>query len=291
MTPIKAALLDQKIVAGLGNIYVCEALFRSGISPQRLAFTVPGARAKRLVPAIKQTLTEAIAAGGSSLRDYVQTSGELGYFQQAWKVYGREGDPCPTCLKDPTCAGVRRNRAVWSQYLLLSQNTALAKATPKRRWRLRERAARQVGRLPLEARQQGLATAFGQKMAKVGPLNRHTADRARGEHIDHLPARLCLLHDIAELCSVAVNRDDLALHDHPVPAQRTRIGRYYKVLARVAVEVGHIAGHGVAAESAHQLALLIRQKTCPAGADRNRQYGGQIERLINRGGKGPGTCD
>jgi formamidopyrimidine-DNA glycosylase len=107
-TPVKAALLDQKVVAGLGNIYVCEALFRSGISPQRLAFTIPGVRAKRLVPAIKQTLTEAIAAGGSSLRDYVQTNGELGYFQHAFKVYGREGEPCPACQHDESCEGVRR---------------------------------------------------------------------------------------------------------------------------------------------------------------------------------------
>jgi formamidopyrimidine-DNA glycosylase len=107
-TPIKAALLDQKIVAGLGNIYVCEALFRAGISPQRLASSVPGVRTRRLVPAIKQTLTEAIAAGGSSLRDYVQTNGELGYFQHAWKVYGREGEPCPGCPADATCEGVRR---------------------------------------------------------------------------------------------------------------------------------------------------------------------------------------
>ena len=107
-TPIKSALLDQKIVAGLGNIYVCEALFRSGISPVRLASTIPGIRAKRLVPAIKETLTEAIAAGGSSLRDYVQTNGELGYFQHAWKVYGREGEPCPNCPPDKSCEGVRR---------------------------------------------------------------------------------------------------------------------------------------------------------------------------------------
>ncbi len=107
-TPIKSALLDQKIVAGLGNIYVCEALFRAGISPQRLASSIPGARSKRLVPAIKHTLTEAIAAGGSSLRDYVQPEGELGYFQHAWKVYGREGEPCPTCPADHTCDGVRR---------------------------------------------------------------------------------------------------------------------------------------------------------------------------------------
>ncbi len=107
-TPIKAALLDQKIVAGLGNIYVSEALFRARISPQRLAHSVPGTRAKRLVPAIRQTLTEAIAAGGSSLRDYVQPDGELGYFQHAWKVYGREGEPCPDCPADATCDGVRR---------------------------------------------------------------------------------------------------------------------------------------------------------------------------------------
>ena len=107
-SPIKAALLDQKIVAGLGNIYVCEALFRAGVSPQRLASTIPGVRARRLVPAIKHTLTEAIAAGGSSLRDYVQTNGELGYFQHAWKVYGREGQPCPACPRDLSCGGVRR---------------------------------------------------------------------------------------------------------------------------------------------------------------------------------------
>ena len=107
-TPIKAALLDQSIVAGLGNIYVCEALFRSGISPRRVAATVKGARAARLVPEIKATLAEAIAAGGSSLRDYVQPDGELGYFQHAWKVYGREGEPCPDCPGTPACDGVRR---------------------------------------------------------------------------------------------------------------------------------------------------------------------------------------
>jgi formamidopyrimidine-DNA glycosylase len=93
-TPIKAALLDQKIVAGLGNIYVCEALFRAGIAPRRSAHTIPGARSRRLVPAIKDVLTAAIAAGGSSLRDYVQASGELGYFQHQWQVYGREGEAC-----------------------------------------------------------------------------------------------------------------------------------------------------------------------------------------------------
>ena len=107
-TPIKAALLDQRLVCGLGNIYVCEALFRARISPLRMASTIPGARAARLVPAIKATLTEAIAAGGSSLRDYVQPDGELGYFQHAWKVYGREGEPCEVCPGPPACAGVGR---------------------------------------------------------------------------------------------------------------------------------------------------------------------------------------
>jgi formamidopyrimidine-DNA glycosylase len=107
-TPIKAALLDQRTVAGLGNIYVCEALFRARISPQRSAHTVAGTRAVRLVPAIKETLAEAIAAGGSSLRDYVQPDGELGYFQHAWKVYGREGEPCERCPGPPVCRGIRR---------------------------------------------------------------------------------------------------------------------------------------------------------------------------------------
>jgi formamidopyrimidine-DNA glycosylase len=107
-TPIKAALLDQRIVAGLGNIYVSEALFRAGISPRRLAGSVPGARAARLVPAIKETLREAIAAGGSSLRDYVQPDGELGYFQHAWKVYGRTGIACERCPGPAECGGITR---------------------------------------------------------------------------------------------------------------------------------------------------------------------------------------
>jgi formamidopyrimidine-DNA glycosylase len=96
-TPIKAALLDQTIVAGLGNIYVCEALFKSGISPLRLSNTVAGARAEKLVPAIRAVLTRAIEVGGSTLRDYVQVDGELGYFQHEWSVYGREGEPCRVC--------------------------------------------------------------------------------------------------------------------------------------------------------------------------------------------------
>jgi formamidopyrimidine-DNA glycosylase len=96
-TSIKAALLDQRLVAGLGNIYVCEALFGAGLSPRRLAHTVQADRAERLAVAIRDVLTRAIAAGGSSLRDYVQTSGELGYFQHHWAVYGKEGEPCPGC--------------------------------------------------------------------------------------------------------------------------------------------------------------------------------------------------
>lgn len=106
-TPIKAALLDQRIVAGIGNIYASEALFRARISPRRLAGALGPARVDRLVPAIKDTLIEAIAAGGSSLRDYVQPSGELGYFQHAWKVYGRAGEPCERCPGLPACAGIR----------------------------------------------------------------------------------------------------------------------------------------------------------------------------------------
>ena len=107
-TPIKAALLDQGVVAGLGNIYVSEALFRAGISPKRLAGSVAGARAARLVPAIKDVLADAIAAGGSTLRDYVQADGGLGYFQHAFKVYGREGEACERCGGVPPCPGIRR---------------------------------------------------------------------------------------------------------------------------------------------------------------------------------------
>ena len=107
-TPIKAALLDQGNVAGLGNIYVCEALFRARISPTRLAGKVSQAGVIRLVGEIKATLLEAIAAGGSSLRDYVQPDGELGYFQHGFKVYAREGQPCERCPGLPACAGVAR---------------------------------------------------------------------------------------------------------------------------------------------------------------------------------------
>lgn len=101
-TSLKAALSDQKTVAGLGNIYVCEALHRSHLSPKRRAATIaerngkPNARADALADAIKAVLNDAIVAGGSSLRDHRQTSGELGYFQHSFRVYDRAGEPCPT---------------------------------------------------------------------------------------------------------------------------------------------------------------------------------------------------
>lgn len=91
---IKLLLLDQRIVAGLGNIYVCEALNRAGIRPDKPAGKVSNAALARLVPAIKSVLGEAIAAGGSTIRDYAQPDGQLGYFAQNWRVYGREGQPC-----------------------------------------------------------------------------------------------------------------------------------------------------------------------------------------------------
>jgi len=93
-TPVKSALLDQRVIAGLGNIYVCEALFRSGISPKRLAKSVSPARIAPLVREIKAVLREAIAAGGSSLRDHRRTDGEMGYFQKTFFVYDREAEPC-----------------------------------------------------------------------------------------------------------------------------------------------------------------------------------------------------
>ena len=93
-TPIKSALLDQRVVAGLGNIYVCEALFRSGISPKRLAGSVTRERIAPLVTAIKKVLKDAIAAGGSTLRDHAQATGDPGNFQHQFLVYGREGKPC-----------------------------------------------------------------------------------------------------------------------------------------------------------------------------------------------------
>jgi formamidopyrimidine-DNA glycosylase len=106
-SPIKTALMDQRLVAGLGNIYVCEALFRAGISPLRRAGSIGAARVVRLVDAIKAVLLDAIAAGGSTLRDHRRPDGELGYFQHRFAVYDREGQPCPECAEG-TCPGVRR---------------------------------------------------------------------------------------------------------------------------------------------------------------------------------------
>lgn len=94
---IKLLLLDQRIVAGLGNIYVCEALYRAGIRPTRAGGRVSRAAMDRLVPAIRQVLTESIEAGGSTLRDYARPDGELGYFAASFDVYGREGEPCGAC--------------------------------------------------------------------------------------------------------------------------------------------------------------------------------------------------
>jgi formamidopyrimidine-DNA glycosylase len=93
-TPVKSALLDQGIIAGLGNIYVCEALFRAGISPRRKAGQISATRVAALVPIIRAVLEDAIRAGGSSLKDFRQASGELGYFQHSFDVYGRENAPC-----------------------------------------------------------------------------------------------------------------------------------------------------------------------------------------------------
>jgi formamidopyrimidine-DNA glycosylase len=109
-TSLKAALLDQKVVAGLGNIYACEALHRARLSPRRQASTVatpggaPNAHAHTLVDAIKAVLNDAIKAGGSSLRDHRRTNGDLGDFQHHFRVYDREGEPCPT----PGCGGTVR---------------------------------------------------------------------------------------------------------------------------------------------------------------------------------------
>jgi formamidopyrimidine-DNA glycosylase len=100
-TPIKSALLDQRIVAGLGNIYVCEALYRAGIHPARKAGRISTTRIAGLVPIIREVLTDAITAGGSSLKDFRQADGELGYFQHSFDVYGREGQPC----RRPGCDG------------------------------------------------------------------------------------------------------------------------------------------------------------------------------------------
>jgi formamidopyrimidine-DNA glycosylase len=98
-TPVKSALLDQNVVAGLGNIYVCEALFRSGISPKKLAGAIRKDRLETLAVEVRKVIEEAIIAGGSTISDFRQSDGELGYFQHSFQVYDREGDPCVVCAK------------------------------------------------------------------------------------------------------------------------------------------------------------------------------------------------
>ncbi len=105
--PIKAALLDQRLVSGIGNIYACEALYRAGLSPRRSSGGIRGRRAERLVEAIKGVLQEAIVAGGASLRDHRRPDGEIGYFQYSFAVYGREGHACARCGNLPG-PGVKR---------------------------------------------------------------------------------------------------------------------------------------------------------------------------------------
>jgi len=107
-TPIKSALLDQRLIAGLGNIYVCEALFRAKTSPRRLAAKVRPDQIALLVPAIKAVLRAAIKAGGSSLRDHKRTDGELGLFQHNFQVYGREGEPCPGSASSSEAIGLKK---------------------------------------------------------------------------------------------------------------------------------------------------------------------------------------
>jgi len=112
-TPIKSALLDQRLIAGLGNIYVCEALFRSGISPKRLAGAIARERLPPLVTAIKKVLKDAIAAGGSTLRDHAQATGDPGNFQHHFLVYGREGKPCKLGCKGTVKRIVQAGRSTF----------------------------------------------------------------------------------------------------------------------------------------------------------------------------------
>ncbi len=108
-TSIKIALMDQRLVVGIGNIYASEALFRAGISPKRQAGKCRAQDIAVLVPAIRKVLNDAIRAGGSSLRDYRQADGELGYFQHHFAVYGRAGQPCPGCTCDtPRTGGIKQ---------------------------------------------------------------------------------------------------------------------------------------------------------------------------------------
>lgn len=112
ISPIKTAIMDQKLVVGVGNIYACESLFKARLSPFRPADSLNGAAFHRLADAIRDILRSAIAAGGSSLRDYVQTDGELGYFQHRFEVYGRADLPCPACQR-PIRASVQANRTTF----------------------------------------------------------------------------------------------------------------------------------------------------------------------------------
>lgn len=112
-TAVKVALMDQRIVVGVGNIYASEALYTAGIDPRRAAGSLKKAEIEKLVRAVRDVLKRAIAAGGSSLRDYVQADGNLGYFQHHWAVYGREGESCPACKKPCIEKTVQGGRATF----------------------------------------------------------------------------------------------------------------------------------------------------------------------------------
>ncbi|MEE2655042.1 MAG: bifunctional DNA-formamidopyrimidine glycosylase/DNA-(apurinic or apyrimidinic site) lyase [Pseudomonadota bacterium] len=111
-TPIKSVLLDQRVVAGLGNIYVCEGLFMAGLSPMRSANTITLKQASILVKKTKELLLDAIESGGSTLKDHVSATGEMGYFQHKFKVYGRAGHPCPIC-EEPVRRIVQAGRSTF----------------------------------------------------------------------------------------------------------------------------------------------------------------------------------
>ena len=127
--PIKALLLDQRIVAGLGNIYVCEALHMAGIAPGRAGGRISRPRLDRLAAAVKEVLVAAVEAGGSTLRDYARPDGELGYFSKQWRVYGREGERCHCG------AAIRRRADSVSISPYLTRRPRLVTAAPVRRWR------------------------------------------------------------------------------------------------------------------------------------------------------------
>ena len=112
ISPVKTAIMNQKLVVGVGNIYACESLYRARLSPFRAAETLKAAECRRLADAIRDVLQAAIEAGGSSLRDYVQTDGELGYFQHQFDVYGRVDEPCPAC-HHPIRTSVQANRSTF----------------------------------------------------------------------------------------------------------------------------------------------------------------------------------